>query len=301
MYDSSGNPITVMRFRGGGGGFRGGNGSGTDIVAIDWFKGSSAAVSYQTQTPAVSAATSSLPTPNSAHNVSVPPPSQTSSSLAGSGSVLPNASPQTSSLPPVLAIAFAGGKVHLMRSESDSNPIILDTGHQITKISWNPDGTTLAVAGSIRLNTDSNNSSNNNTNVVEFYNSFGVHLRTLRVPGSGSVNAITWEGDGLRIALAIDSFIYFANIRMKYNWAYFSNTLVYAYRKPERSDDCVMFWDTRFGEKYAKYVKNLIRISACGEFCALVTKGEEPEQIIVILCNAIGSPIDSRYRSLSSA
>jgi WD repeat-containing protein 35 len=34
---------------------------------------------------------------------------------------------------------------------------------------------------------------------------------------------------GLRIALAVDSFIFFANIRPAYNWAYLLNTVVYSY------------------------------------------------------------------------
>jgi hypothetical protein len=38
-------------------------------------------------------------------------------------------------------------------------------------------------------------------------------MRSLRVPGSsGMVNSVTWEGFGLRIALAVDCNILFANI-----------------------------------------------------------------------------------------
>lgn len=48
--------------------------------------------------------------------------------------------------------------------------------------------------------------------MVQFYNCNGEHLRTLRVPGNG-INGLSWEGTGLRLALAVDSFIYFTNIR----------------------------------------------------------------------------------------
>lgn len=41
------------------------------------------------------------------------------------------------------------------------------------------------------------------------------HLRTLKVPGK-HMSGISWEGGGLRIALAVDSYIYFANIRPDY-------------------------------------------------------------------------------------
>ena len=41
------------------------------------------------------------------------------------------------------------------------------------------------------------------------------HLRTLKVPGK-SMYSCSWEGGSLRISLAVDSFIYFANIRPDY-------------------------------------------------------------------------------------
>lgn len=69
------------------------------------------------------------------------------------------------------------------------------------------------------------------------------HMRTLKVPGSG-LSAISWEGGGLRIALAVDSYIYFANIRPDYKWGYCASTVVYSFTKPERVENCVVFWDT---------------------------------------------------------
>ena len=44
---------------------------------------------------------------------------------------------------------------------------------------------------------------------------FFQHLRTLKVPGK-MMYSCSWEGGSLRIALAVDSFIYFANIRPDY-------------------------------------------------------------------------------------
>lgn len=41
------------------------------------------------------------------------------------------------------------------------------------------------------------------------------HLRTLKVHGK-QMTGVSWEGGGLRIALAVDSYIYFANIRPDY-------------------------------------------------------------------------------------
>eukprot|EP00899_Mesostigma_viride_P008010 jgi/Mesvir1/1720/Mv21173-RA.1 len=192
---------------------------------------------------------------------------------------------------PSLAVAFDNGRIQIMRNEFDDKPVLIDTGMHLTKVDWNGDGTVLAVAGTQKLQVSGEN---RETSMVQFYSYDGNHLRTLRVPGGG-ISALSWEGGGLRIALAVDSFIYFANIRRDYKWGYFGTTVVYAFAKPERPEMCIMFWDTSTNDRYAKYVKKLIAIQAHGEYCVLSTKGEEPGQYILILCNAIGSPVDSKY------
>lgn len=48
-----------------------------------------------------------------------------------------------------------------------------------------------------------------------FFFVFKQHLRTLKVPGK-QMTGVAWEGGGLRIGLAVDSYIYFANIRPDY-------------------------------------------------------------------------------------
>ena len=92
----------------------------------------------------------------------------------------------------------------------------------------------------------------------------GQHLRTLRVPGSG-ISSLSWEGGGLRLAVAVESSIYFANVRPDYLWAWFGSTLVYAYSRPERSEHCVVFLNTQTWERKTKHVKRLvaIRVSTC--------------------------------------
>lgn len=112
---------------------------------------------------------------------------------------------------------------------------------------------------------------------------------------TGVVNSVTWEGFGLRIALAVDTNILFANIQPDYMWAFFSDTLVFGFRKPERNDMCIMFWDVSINEKHVKYMKRLQKIAACEEYCVLIAKLEEAtDQWTIVLCNSVGCPIDSR-------
>ncbi|XP_023690491.1 WD repeat-containing protein 35 isoform X2 [Paramormyrops kingsleyae] len=191
---------------------------------------------------------------------------------------------------PCLAICFDNGRVQIMRYENDENPVLIDTGMTVASIQWNQCGSVLAVSGCQRAA-----SLDKDVNVVQFYTAFGEHLRTLKVPGK-QITAVSWEGGGLRIALAVDSFIYFANIRPDYKWGYCSNTVVYAYTRPDRMEYCVVFWDTKNNEKYVKYVKSLLSISTCGDFCILATKADDSHpQFVLVLCNSIGTPLDSKY------
>lgn len=177
-----------------------------------------------------------------------------------------------------------------MKSPTDDSPKVIDTGMFIKCVKWNPNGNVLAIAGSLLEETEGGKG------VLQFYNSQGQHLRNLKVPSyTGVVNSVTWEGFGLRVALAVDTNILFANIQPEYMWAYFSDTLVFGFRKPERNDMCIMFWDVSINEKHVKYMKRLQKIVACDEYCVLVAKLEETkDQWTIVLCNAVGCPIDSK-------
>ncbi|XP_030213023.1 WD repeat-containing protein 35 isoform X1 [Gadus morhua] len=203
---------------------------------------------------------------------------------------------------PCLAICFDNGRCQIMRYESDENPVYIDTLMNVVSIQWNQSGSVLAVGGSLRAS-----ASDKEVNAVQFYTPFGEHLRTLKVPGK-QMTAVAWEGGGLRIGLAVDSYIYFANIRPDYKWGYCSSTVVYAYTKPERQEYCVVFWDTKNNEKFIKYVKSLLSITTSGDFCILATKADEnhPQEdteielgsrarYVLVLCNSIGTPLDSKY------
>lgn len=195
---------------------------------------------------------------------------------------------------PCLAVAFDNGRTQIMRHELDEDPIKLDTGMVVKCIRWNQKGSILALAGFLRQEA----TQDKEFSLVQFYNPFGEHLHTLRVPGK-NVSSMAWEGGGLRIALAIGSFIYFANIRHDYTWGYFSNTLVYAFNKPDKVEHCVVFWNTRTYEKHPKSVKGLMLIASCKDFCVLVTRSDDiPGQYAVLLCNSLGTPMDTRYIEL---
>ncbi|XP_032299550.1 WD repeat-containing protein 35 [Coturnix japonica] len=166
---------------------------------------------------------------------------------------------------PCLAVCYENGRCQIMRDENDHNPVLIDAGMNIVCIQWNHCGSVLALAGSLK-----GTSPDKDVNVVQFYTPFGEHLRTLKVPGK-QISALSWEGGGLKIALAVDSYIYFANIRPDYKvMGYCSNTLVYAYTRPDRPEYCVL---------REKCINNT--------FISL--------QYVLVLCNSIGTPLDPKY------
>lgn len=195
---------------------------------------------------------------------------------------------------PALCLGFENGRVQIMRSDADDKPVLLDTQLRCTGLKWDPNGSVVAIAG-IQAQGASND---REVGIVQFYAPSGQHLRSLRVPGQ-NLRAISWEGSGLRLALAVDSHIFFANIRPDYLWGYFSHTLVYAVLRKERNEHVVVFRDTHTDEKYTKYIKHVTHIRSSEEYCVLVTKADDSSgQHIVIVCNDIGSPVDSKYMQL---
>uniref|UniRef100_A0A6A7G3L3 WD repeat-containing protein 35 n=4 Tax=Hirondellea gigas TaxID=1518452 RepID=A0A6A7G3L3_9CRUS len=195
---------------------------------------------------------------------------------------------------PVLAICYDNGRMQLMRNEGDDMPILIDTGMTVVSAQWNHNGSVIAVAGSLQLAS----AAEKDCNVVQFYTPFGEHMRTLKVPGQ-ELTGCSWEGRSLRIALAVDSFIYFANIRPDYRWCYFAKTVVYTYTRPDRAETCVTFWDTANNEHYVKYIKYLMGMVASHDHCVLSVRTDDGSgQFGLIICNAIGTPVDSKYIDL---
>ena len=158
----------------------------------------------------------------------------------------------TSSINPNLCIAFDNGNIQLsLGYENLENVIIIDTGLKIIGCRWNFDGSVLAVSGISRG--PAADPAGKPTFVMKFYDRSGRFLRFLKVPGS-TFPSFTWEQNGLRLGLAVDGSIFFANVRPMYTWCAGTSTIVYCYQKPDRRDTSRVFWDTISSERYVKYL-----------------------------------------------
>lgn len=204
-------------------------------------------------------------------------------------------------------------------------PIIINTQIQAVECKWNHDGTILAICG-MKMST-----SERDSNMVIFYSPYGVvcslklitssnywtlidcfftqHLRTLKMPGR-EITALTWEGRSLRIAFAIDSFIYFANIRPDYIWCYFGKTVVFLNTDASKVGDNITFWDTVSNQCYHKPVDETLGIAATADHCVIAVEcrdlvSKDPNIVIetnfkekkyqLMICNSISTTVDCKY------
>lgn len=172
-------------------------------------------------------------------------------------------------LNPNLCIAWENGIIQLNRGSEDTNPSLFDTHMVVQRCKWNADGTVLTVTGFKMVPPNDGSMHLVRDNIVKFFTATGDFIRTLHVPGE-DVHGLTWEGSNLRIAMAVDSFIYFANNRPSYMWAYLLDTVIYTRARPERGETICVFWDLATSEYITKYVVNLKFIVASGDFCAFV-------------------------------
>lgn len=204
-----------------------------------------------------------------------------------------------SSIPHILSYGLNNKPNSSIRFSSNTDPILIDTGLTLNGVAWNPFGSILAVCGAQDI-VDRGDGERRRVNQIQFYDNSGNHLRTLRVPGT-NLTGFDWDNTGLRLALTVDSYIFFANVRPDYKWGSFrGKSLVYSYRMIERPEHCVTFWNYKTDERHTKHVRRLVDLRVSGEHCCLMTETDHPSHTgqkayLLILCNSIGNPMASKY------
>ncbi len=207
---------------------------------------------------------------------------------------------------PSLCLAMRNGMILLCRGDEDTNPVVIDADMKITSCKWDHSGNVLAITGSVKDSGKSKNSSKDEdgskmgTNQIKFYDPYGKLLRITKIPGD-NIAGICWEGTGLRLALAVDTFIFFANIRPVYTWTYLANSIVYAFSKSDKRDSNLVFWDLTTGEAFLKVVNGLKFLASSGDYCAVLLaernkKDPKDKEITytIQLRNSIGAIVDCK-------
>ncbi|CAF3875607.1 unnamed protein product [Rotaria sp. Silwood1] len=194
-----------------------------------------------------------------------------------------------------LVICYENGAMQLMSREDDPSPIVLDVDMHVVSVKWNDNGSMLAVAGY-------QSTGDKIHNFIHFYSPWGEHLRSLKVTGK-SISDCAWEAHSLRLVIAIDNFIYFANCRLDYKWCYIQDTVIYSFYTCTRPEHIVVFWNTKTNEVHYRYVRNLLTLGGYGSYCCIgsfierasSTNNTLTDTHVILLCNSIGVTIESKY------
>lgn len=119
---------------------------------------------------------------------------------------------------------------------------------------------------------------------------------------------MAWEGRSLRIAMAVDSFIYFANIRSDYIWSYFGKTVAFLHSDNIRDGSMITFWDTVSNQCFIKQVDNVLGMASTTEHCAIAVEcirqpdekddRTECEKFQLLVCNTMSTTVDAKYTDL---
>ncbi|TPX47173.1 hypothetical protein SeMB42_g03432 [Synchytrium endobioticum] len=191
---------------------------------------------------------------------------------------------------PVLAILYENGRLQLSRDEKDSSPILIDTMLLRPKAKWSPSGNIIAVSGILSPVTQQSQQQKE-VAVVQFYDAFGIVLRTLKVPGS-YISSIAWDRSGVKLAASVDNFVYFANIRLDRLWGTIARDVIVYSSNREGIGEVLQFWNCRSGEMHSRSVAKLRHLASYRQLCAAVAPsadGSDSQQVTIH--NAIGNSI----------
>ncbi|CAI4227348.1 unnamed protein product [Auanema sp. JU1783] len=191
---------------------------------------------------------------------------------------------------PRLMIAYAHGVIQLMRHDADPKPIVVRYDNlTITSARWSPNGSFIAVTGYHV------NKPNLERCYLYILSAFGVKQGSLNIPGT-NLTGCAWDSNCLRVALSMDSNLFFANIRPHYKWGYCGQTVIYVYERDDRNEFRIIFFETKLEETYKRSIKNFEQIACYGDYCIIVNRANDAMGTFYVqLCNSIGTPLDYKY------
>jgi WD repeat-containing protein 35 len=96
---------------------------------------------------------------------------------------------------PCLAVCYENGRIQILRNETDTAPVLLNTGMRRLQMKWNNNGSILAVSGtqSAAGTGPAGSPEEKESCSVIFYTPLGRVIRALKVPGT-SISSLTWYG-----------------------------------------------------------------------------------------------------------
>lgn len=124
-----------------------------------------------------------------------------------------------------------------------------------------------------------------------------MFLKYLKAPKSQNVTALSWHGNGLKLALGAGDSMFLVNCKLFYKMCYLkkSHTFVFSVERENRVEFCVVFYNVARNTRVLKYMRNLSYITSHGDMCLIICQQENAEEVYnVILCNSKGNPIETK-------
>lgn len=172
-----------------------------------------------------------------------------------------------------LLLAFDDGSIQLMRNDSDDFPKIINAEIRISSVDWNYSGTMFAVVGNSKLSEETGNGKN----FLKLYDSNGDLLQIVKVPGN-EIYDCSWDRTGLRLALTVDSYIFFANVKQNYEWGSMINSIVFAFPTNVMAGDYnvvgrrLIFWERKTNSQYTIEVNGFCQLTTWTHCCGVVSR-----------------------------
>jgi hypothetical protein len=105
----------------------------------------------------------------------------------------------------------------------------------------------------------------------------------------------SWDssGGGGRLALATDTALFIVVVKLPYMWAVCQSTMAYVHAVDPRGPK-ICFWDMATDEMQTRPFKPVVALEASSKHLLIVTEGEVPGQYALVLCDAIGTSLDTK-------
>lgn len=186
--------------------------------------------------------------------------------------------------PAMFMIAFQSGRVALMNSENDVEPVFVDVGFTITDVAWSHAGDMIAVAGVVDAGRCQ----------LRFYSTNGKALRTMNV-NAQNITSLAFNQTDNQLVMGVDHSMFLVQMVPINPWAYLSDTLVYAFKRDAGNDFDVVFFDSKTAEKHIKRISNLAGIAASSTSVVLASGVKGVAETTLVLCNKTGIPSGTTF------
>ena len=167
--------------------------------------------------------------------------------------------------------------MYILKSENDTNPVVVDVEMEITDACWSTSGAFIAVAGIVEPGHCQ----------LRFVSSSGKFIRTLNVAAQ-TISSISFNHKDTQMVLGIDHSICLAQIVPIIPWGYFKDTIVYAATEEEISS--VVFYNSKTGERHIKKISYLVNIASGNDSVLLASSTPDSSETALLLCNNVGIP-----------